>query len=1038
MSKPFIHLHNHTEFSALDGLTRVDDLVGQAKKHGQPAIAITDHGMLAGAPDFYKAAKAADIVPILGEEFYIVRDASIQEKTKEIDTGNRHLLMHALNLKGWHLMVELTSVANTEAQFYRRPRLDHNVLKHYKKDLKHVAVTTACLSSEVARALQDHGEEQADEMLMLYRDLFPNLYLELQKHPIRKKFRKLRTPQAQAERDFDRLEKDYLRYLVRANERFDIPVVITGDSHFGFKEDADIHDFMLAMQTGNDYNDPDRWRFNGTGYWVQSTEEMKKLWAKYPRQWKQSLGVQQDILKKTKDLVVPEFETKTWHIPVIPGQEGDPVDILRKKCRRALKAKGLHKNQEYVDRLNHELSVIREANFEQIFLIVEDYVNWARDHGILVGPGRGSMVGTIVSYLLGITLIDPIEYRLLFERAINPARPSIPDFDIDFETGRVEEVIDYVREKYGADNVMLIGTHLHLAARATVKDVLRTLKVPFDMSNRITAQMPESAEIVNNKVDGDIDSIMGNLDVAEFNKVLKEYPIAGRAISKLHGTLKSHGRHAAGVVISDNTRSLRREVPQMYIPSSKTIASQYDMDGLKNLHLVKFDFLRLGTLNAIAQAKEFIGHDPFEKHTRFDDPQVFEMMKNGDLVTIFQFQGGAARQCIMEMGVDNFEDLVAVNALARPGAINFLPQYVASKRRPKSIKYACKEVRPILEYTYGVILYQEQVMEIVKELAGWDDLGADKIKEAIKSKSGTAFDEMKTDFLSGCKKNGISKSAAEEIWKNIDDYRSYGFNRAHAVAYSAIGYQTAYLKCHYPKEWLAAYLNTGQAEKNFEEVMDEIRRLGIPLFLPDINRSSARFTPNKKGIRFGILQIKGVGEASVTDILAERKKHGKFTSFEDFELRAQEYKFKNRGVMKALRQSGALNALTGERPSIQEEREYLGTWVTKHPLDRYRIAISDLINKRTNLKRLESREDEGNEVYWGGMVVRVKEITTKNSQKMAFVEVSFYGRVYSFTLFPNVWVRYSSKIYKEAILVGRGKWQPERNAILINTLRIIA
>ncbi len=1038
MPKPFIHLHNHTEFSALDGLTRVNELVEQAKAHRQPAIAITDHGMLAGVPDFYKAAKANDIVPILGEEFYIVPTASDKVKAKDTEGAiNKHLLMVALDLRGWHFMVELTSIANSEPNYHYRPRIDHHMLQYYHEELKHVAVTTSCLSSEVARALQDRGVDEADEMLSLYRDLFPNLYLELQKHPIKKKYRNLKTPQAEKEREFDELETNYLRYLLRANKKFDIPVVITGDSHFSVREDDEIHDFMLAMQTNKDYNDPDRWRFNGTRYWIQSTEEMKTLWVKYPREWKQSLEVQNLIYNSAKNIVVPEFETKTWHIPAIPGQKDDPVATLRKKCERAMKKKGLHKKKKYVARLEHELKVIREANFEQIFLIVEDYVNWAREHGILVGPGRGSMVGTIVSYLLGITLIDPIEYRLLFERAINPARPSIPDFDIDFENERIEEVIEYVRQKYGHENVMLIGTHLHLAARATVKDVLRTLKVPFDVSNRITAEMPDSAEITNNKVDGNIESIMENLDVAEFKKVVREHPIAERAITRLHGIIKSHGRHAAGVVISDPGRSLLREVPQMYIPSSKATASQYDMDGLKNLHLVKFDFLKLSTLNAIAQAKEFIGFDPFEDHVKFDDPEVFKMMKNGDLVTIFQFQGGAARQCIMEMGVDNFEDLVAVNALARPGAINFLPQYVAGKRRPEKVRYACDEVRPILEYTYGVILYQEQVMEIVKELAGWDDLGADKIKEAIKSKSGTLFDEMKDEFINGCKGKGISKSAALEIWKNIDDYRSYGFNRAHAVAYSAIGYQTAYLKCHYPKQWMAAYLNTGQAEKNFEEVMDEIRRLGIPLLLPDINRSGPKFTPTKKGIRFGLIQIKGVGEASVTEVIAEREKNGSYTTFEDFELRAQEYKFKNRAVMKALRQSGALSTITGERPSIQEERDYLGTWVTKHPLDRYRIAISDAINKKENRKRLSSRDSEDQDVIWGGMINRIKEITTKNGQKMAFMEVSFYGEVYSFTMFPQIWQRFSRQVYKEAIVVGRGKWQPERNAILINNLRVI-
>lgn len=1030
--KPFIHLHNHTEYSTLDGLTRVTELVDAAVANKQPAIAITDHGMLSGAPEFYKEAKAKGIVPILGEEFYIVRDSSRDTTEKDTDSGNRHLLMLALNLKGWHLMVELTSLANTPENFYRRPRLDHNILRQYRKEFKNVAVTTTCLSSEIARALQNEGEEAADEFLEIYRNLFPNFYLEFQRHPVFKKYLKQDTYRATQEKEFDELQKRYEKYLRKRMTRWGIPPLITNDAHYPAKEDADIHDFMLAMQIGKDYRDKERWTFNGSGYWIKSTEQMHVLWGDSGI-WKQSLRNQHDLVRLASGFHVPEFETSIWHIPSIPGQSKNPVSLLARECRRALKSRDLLA-RKYKRRLEHELKVIRQANFEQIFLIVADYVSWAKKQDIVVGAGRGSMVGSLVSYLLGITDVDPVKYRLLFERAINPARPSIPDFDIDFDRERVGEVIEYVRQKYGEDNVMIIGTDMTLQPRATVKGVLRTLKVPFDVANHITSTMPELVDIVNNKVDGDIEQILLQVDVPELREVLEREPIAARAIMRLNGMVKSHGRHAAGVIISDGSRNLVKEVPQMYISTSKTRVSQYDMNALKKMHLVKFDFLVISTLNAISLAKKYIGFDPFKDMTEFDDEDVFTMMREGNLVTIFQFQGGAARQCIMAMGIDKFEDLVAVNAIARPGSIKFLPTYVVGKQDPDKIKYPCPEVKPILSYTYGVIIYQEQVMEIVKELAGWDDLGADRIKEAIKSKAGKEFDEMHPEFIQGCIKKGISKKAANTIWKNIDDYRAYGFNRAHAVAYSSIGYQTAWFKCHYPKEWLTAYLNLPSAEKNYDEVMDEIRRHKIPLLLPDINRSGSGFSVEKKGIRFGLQQIQGVGVNSVREILEEREVGGRFTSIEDFVERAQKHKYKNRRVMESLKLSGTLSKLDGERPSQSDEKKYLKTWVTSYPLDKYRNNFDEILLGDINREHLEDPEDA--EVFWGGIINRIKEIRTKTGKPMAFMDVSYYGEQRSITMFPEQWNVHRDKISREGIVLIKGRRQADRNTIVANRVRI--
>ena len=661
-------------------------------------------------------------------------------------------------------------------------------------------------------------------------------------------------------------------------------------------------------------------------------------------------------------------------------------------------------------------------------------MNWARDQGIIVGPGRGSMVGVLVSYLLGITEIDPVKYHLLFERAINPARPTIPDFDIDFENDRIEEVIDYVREKYGQENVVLIGTHLHMAPRMTLKKILRSLGVPFQKANRITSEMPDNTEITNNKRDNEIDFLIEGDAGKDLKELLDGNDIIRPAANAMLGLLSSYGQHAAGVIISDPDRNIIEEVPMMWISSSRKRVSQYDMETLKKMHLVKFDFLRLSTLKAIAQTIEYIGHDPFRKLDDFEDEGVFRMMSDGHLATVFQYQGGAARQCIMEMGVNSFEDMVAVNALARPGAINFLQQYVEGKRAPNDVEYACNEIIPILGYTYGVILYQEQVMEIVKSIAGWDDLGADKIKEAIKSKASSEFDEMHPDFLAGCAANGIEKAAAERIWKNIDDYRSYGFNRAHSVAYSAIGFQTAYLKRYYPKEWITAVLNT-TPEKSMNEAIDEARRMDIALLPPNINRSQAFFSYSPKGVRCGLRQIKGIGEKVAKDIIGEREQGGRFVSIEDFRTRMSKYKSINTMRLGILEQGGALATVGGDSCDPDVEMEMLGTYVSHHPLNGIRDRLGRFVYEKENVRALHANAD--GHVNWGGIVTAIKAITTRKGQPMAFVKLSYFGDAYDFTFFPNVWMQASKFLKVGDAMILRAKKEAKRNSFVVNEYKLI-
>ncbi len=1031
----FVHLHTHSEFSTLDGLSRVSQLVETVKELGQPAVAITDHGTVAGAPEFYYTCREAGVIPILGQEFYIVPDASNRDREDERSL-NRHIVMLALNRRGWHTIVELTTIANLRENYHYKPRIDHEMLREYADRFEGIAVTSACLSGEIARALRSSGTKAADRVLKFYRHTFPNFYLEVQHHPVRKKYlRKRHDPRSREEQEFSGIQSDLNAYLVGASDRYGIPLLITNDSHYSQEDHHEIHDLLLAVQTKSEWSEEERFRFNGDGYYLKSAAEMRRLFV--PDVWRSSQKSIRSILERVGNFKVKEFESKIWHIPNIPGDTSDPTKVIRRKCLRRFRELKLYKRPGYRERLEHELSVIREANFEQIFLIVEDYVNFARSQGIIVGPGRGSMVGSIVSYLLRITEIDPIKYRLLFERAINPARPSIPDFDIDFENDRCEEVIQYVIDKYGEDNVVLIGTHHHMAPRMVFKNMLRAFSVPFNVANKITSELPDTVEITNNKTSGEFADIFREQLSPDLRTLMRTHKILEPAAIQFQGLVTSFGTHAAGVIISDRRRNLSREIPKMLIASSGKVVSQYDMDAMKHLHLVKFDFLRLSTLKMLALAIELIGHDPFEgQGDDFEDEDTFRMMTKGDLLTTFQFQGGAAKQCILAMGVDNFEDLVAVNALARPGAINFLSKYVKGKKDPDSIVYPCPEIKPILEYTFGVILYQEQVMEIVKVLAGWDDLGADRIKEATKSKAGAEFDEMRIEFFKGCKRNGISTRAARAVWHNIDDYRSYGFNRAHSVAYSSIGYKTAYLKCHHPMEWLTSVLNT-LPDKNFEEIIDEIRKINVPLLLPDVNRSGADFTLTKRGIRFGLSHIRGLGTKAVEAILEERRVGGKFEDVREFRGRMSRSRAVNNKMrLSALERSGALRLIGGRSHGSQYQEELLGVQVTNYPLDPYRDSIENLILSKENAKALVARSGRP-ACYWGGIISSIKEITTRKGEPMAFVKVSFYGSVQDIVFFPNRWLRFSHILKKNAIVVIQGERDTERGSIIAISVKVV-
>lgn len=884
----FTHLHVHTEYSLLDGSCKIKELIARAAELGMKNIAITDHGNMYGVIEFYRAARAAGINPVIGCEVYVAPGSRFDREVTKGEGRYNHLVLLAENNVGYSNLIKIVSKGFTEG-FYYKPRVDYEVLEKYHEG---VIALSACLAGAVATALRYGQYETAKKEAERLYDIFgkDHFYLELQDHGI--------ADQATVNQG-----------LLRMSEELKIPLVATNDVHYITAEDAEPHDILLCIQTQKKVQDEDRMRYEGGQYYLKSEDEMKALFP-----------YAQEALENTSKIAERchvEIEFGKYKLPKYDVPEGFTADsYLQKLCQDGMKKRYEEITTQLQERLDYELDTIRTMGFVDYFLIVWDFIRYARENGISVGPGRGSAAGSIVAYSLGITSIDPIKYDLLFERFLNPERVTMPDIDIDFCYERRPEVIDYVVRKYGKDHVVQIVTFGTMAARNAIRDVGRVLDLPYNYVDVIAKQipMPKQGAKVTIK-----EALQVNPELREIYESDEQAKNLIDMSMRLEGLPRHTSMHAAGVLISP------KPVDE-YVPLSKasdgTITTQYTMTVLEELGLLKMDFLGLRTLTVIQNAAKMAGiEDDTLLSIPFDDKEVFDMISAGKTDGVFQLESGGMKSFMTELKPECMEDILAGNALYRPGPMDFIPQYIEGKNNRDSIVYDCPQLEPILAPTYGCIVYQEQVMQIVRSLAGYSFGRSDLVRRAMAKKKEKVMEAERQNFVygneaegvKGCIANGISEEVANKIYNEMIDFAKYAFNKSHAAAYAVVSYQTAYLKCHYPIEFMAALMTS--VRDNTSKVIHytmNCKELGIPMLSPDINEGYSDFSVADGGIRFGMSAIKGIGVNVIERIVAERKSGGAYASLQNFLERLDSGEV-NKHVVENLIKSGAMDSLPGNR-----------------------------------------------------------------------------------------------------------------------------
>lgn len=855
----FVHLHVHTEYSLLDGSARIKDLVARAKELGMDSLAITDHGVCYGIIDFYKECVAQGIKPILGCEVYVAK-RTLYDKEPNIDDVYYHLILLAKNMKGYKNLIKLVSKGFIDG-FYYKPRVDHDTLKQYSEGL---IALSACLAGEVQSYIMDGDIKKAESAALTYKSIFgEDYYLELQDHGIEE-------------------QKNVNKQLLILSKKLQIPVVCTNDIHYIRREDARAHEVLLCIQTGKTMDDEDRMRFKTDEFYLKSPEEMAELFKDVPEALENTVKIAEKCNLKLEfgKLHLPKYD--------VPGGM-DSYEFLRKLCYEGLHKRYKDINDKLTGRLEYELGIIKKMGYVDYFLIVWDFIKFARDNGIMTGPGRGSAAGSIVAYCLGITRIDPIRYNLLFERFLNPERVSMPDIDSDFCYERRQEVIDYVIRKYGKDRVVQIITFGTMAARAAIRDVGRALDLSYAEVDTIAKMIPFEKEMT-------IDKAMSiNSELKKVYEKDEKVKLLIDISRDLEGLPRHSSTHAAGVVIA-------ADAVDEYVPLARnedTIVTQFPMGTLEELGLLKMDFLGLRTLTVIRDALQLIKDDKgvdidFDTMV-YDDPEVFKMISEGNTEGVFQLESSGMTQFMKELKPNSFEDIIAGISLFRPGPMSEIPRYIENKNNPEKIVYKTEKLKPILDVTYGCIIYQEQVMQIVRDLAGYSLGRSDLVRRAMSKKKHKVMEEERKNFIygivdennnilvPGAVRNGISEKVANEIFDQMIDFASYAFNKSHAAAYAVVAYETAYLKRYYPVEFFAAMLTS--VMDNNEKVAFYIeccRKKGIKVLPPDINESNVTFTVAGGGIRFGLAAVKNVGKSVIISIINVRKQKGNFRSFTDF------------------------------------------------------------------------------------------------------------------------------------------------------------
>ena len=1053
-AKQFVHLHNHTEFSLLDGASRIEDLVNRAKELGMPSIAITDHGVMYGVINFYNAALEHGVKPIIGCEMYVAPRTRFDKTTKE-DRSPYHLTILAKDAAGYKNLVTLVTKAHLEG-FYSKPRVDKDLLKEHSKG---IVVMSGCQGGEIPSLILEGKMQKAKEAASFYKDLFgDDFYIELMDHGL---------PD----------QKVLLPHMIALAKELKIAVVATNDTHYPRKEDSEVQDVMMCIQMGANLKDNDRLKFESSELYLKSYAEMESVFKDHPEALASTIEISEKCNLK--------LELGKLHLPKFPVPQGETADTYLDKLtwegiKKKYGVKGTGNGEkgkdsehfllppEIKERVQYELAMIEKMGYAPYFLIVQDFINFARMSGIQVGPGRGSAAGSIVSYALGITSVDPLKYGLLFERFLNPERITMPDIDIDFCIDRRNEVIEYVSKKYGADHVSQIVTFGTMGARAVIRDVGRVMEVPLPQVDRIAKMIPFGP-------DASIDQALSTQKPLkdEYEKDPKVKSLIDMA-KRLEGFSRHASVHAAGVVISD--QPLTEYVPLQRMNETQ-IVSQYPMEDLEKLGLLKMDFLGLRNLTMIAHAVRLIkitqGIDLDLSAIPYDDAKTYRLMASGEAMGIFQLESRGMRGLLKELKPTTFEDIIALLALYRPGPLEsgMVADFVKRKHGEIPVKYDLDELEPILRETYGVILYQEQVMQIASSIAGFTMGQADVLRRAMGKKKTKEMHEMREKFVSGATAKGFSQGKATALFNLCAKFAGYGFNKSHSASYAVISYTTGYLKANYPVEFMAALLTSvmGDTDK-VSAYIAECKKMGVMVLPPDVNESFRDFTVVKGGIRFGLTAVKNIGEGAVESIIASRKADGPYKDLADFYSRVDQ-RLVNKRVVESLIKAGGLDSLAKNRAyllkildrtidqmvarakgrtagqgelfsavhrempedadlsdaSVAEftpeellrmEKEMLGLYISDHPL----AHLRELLDTETALKISEIAERrEGEPVIIGGMLVTCRKVTTRKGDLMMIASLEDLSGVIDVVIFPKSYEKYSQHLVEDNIVIIKGR-----------------
>ena len=1050
----FTHLHVHTAYSLLDGSGKIKDMARQAAALGFDAMAITDHGVMYGVIDFYRACKAEGIKPIIGCEVYVAPGSRFDKEAQSKEERYYHLVLLAENNKGYENLIKIVSKGFTEG-FYYKPRVDRELLEEYHEG---IIALSACLAGEIPSYITKGFYEEAKKTALYYENLFgkDNFFLEMQDHGIGE-------------------QKTVNQALIRMSSETGIPLVVTNDVHYTYKEDSEAHDVLLCIQTQTVVSEENRMKYAPEKFYIKSAQEMYELFP-----------YAEEALKNTKrisdrcnvEIVFGEYKLPRFDVP--KGYEA--FEYLSMLCEEGLKKRYPENYSEHEERLHYELATIKNMGFVDYFLIVWDFIKYAKDNGIPVGPGRGSAAGSIVAYSLEITDIDPIKYSLLFERFLNPERLTMPDIDIDFCYERRQEVIDYVVRKYGGDRVVQIVTFGTMAARGVIRDVGRALDLPYSKCDSIAKMIPQELNITIDK------AIEMNPELRTLTENDEETAYLISISRRLEGLPRHTSIHAAGVVIANAPAD-------DYVPLQRSadniITTQYTMTTLEELGLLKMDFLGLRTLTVIKNAEDMIRErekDFSVSKISYEDPAVYELIASGKTEGIFQLESSGMKAFMKELKPGSLEDVIAGISLYRPGPMDFIPKYIKGKNNKSQITYDCPELEPILEPTYGCIVYQEQVMQIVRELAGYSYGRSDLVRRAMSKKKADVMAKERQNFVygneaegvPGCKARGISEDVAHKIFDEMTDFAKYAFNKSHAACYAVVAYQTAYLKNYYPVEFMAALItsvmdNTGKVTS----YIHDIKSMGIKLLPPDINLCRSEFSVDGNNIRYGLSAIKGLGRPVIDAIVSEREKNGSFRDIKDFCERLSGKEVNKRTVENFIK-AGAFDSMPGNRrqlmlvypgvmdtvaqekkknltgqlslfdfmeqsdeisenmiayPNIDEysrqellayEKEVLGTYVSGHPLEEYGDIIGAGITKLSSDFQLDEEtglpqvEQESVEVV-AGIIAGKTVKTTKNNTLMCFITLEDTEGQVEVIVFPKDYERYRNILVEDSKIFVRGR-----------------